>query len=181
MLTLVGFALIYAFIKDVNVYYMPAPHGIRSHKGCKCVLYADSCGIRSHKGCKCVLYADSCGVCSHNESKEETSDCYIHCTSLDMVACGQVTWALGSRSKGLGFNFHCWLCVEVTGVGKLVIPCCLCSPSSNGYLVERRGVGGTQTFSDWLLTAENVLNSLLRRWYCEGACSNARGVNWTVH
>ena len=29
---------------------------------------------------------------------------------------------------------HCYSCVEV--LGKLLIPCCLCPPSSNGYLVK---------------------------------------------
>ena len=29
---------------------------------------------------------------------------------------------------------HCYSCVEV--LGKLLIPCCLCSPCSNGYLVK---------------------------------------------
>ena len=36
------------------------------------------------------------------------------------------------RSEGLGFDSHCWSCVEVSG--KLRIPCCFCPPSSNGYL-----------------------------------------------
>ena len=43
--------------------------------------------------------------------------------------------ALGSRSEDLGFDSHCWSCVEVTG--KLLISCCLCPPNSDGYLVEQ--------------------------------------------
>ena len=44
--------------------------------------------------------------------------------------------ALGSRSKGLGFHFHClcWTCVKVSG--KLLIPLYLCLLSSGGYLVD---------------------------------------------
>ena len=57
-----------------------------------------------------------------------------------MGACGLVDRALDSRSEGLGFDSHCWSCVEVSG--KLFIPYCLWSPSSDGYLVERKIVNG---------------------------------------
>ena len=49
-------------------------------------------------------------------------------------ACGQVDRALDLRSEGLAFDSHCWSCVEVSG--KLLVPYCLCPPSSNGYQVE---------------------------------------------
>ena len=49
-----------------------------------------------------------------------------------MVAYGLADRALDSRSKGLGFAFHCWSCVEV--LGKLVIPYSLCLTSSDEYL-----------------------------------------------
>ena len=50
------------------------------------------------------------------------------------------TWSLvhgvlDSRSKALGFDSHSCTCVEV--LSKLLIPYCLCLPSSDGYLVER--------------------------------------------
>ena len=50
---------------------------------------------------------------------------------------GRVDRALDSRSKGLGFDSHCWLCVEV--IGKLIIPYCLSLslPSSDGCQVEQ--------------------------------------------
>ena len=40
------------------------------------------------------------------------------------------------QKSGLGFDSHCWSCVEMSG--KLVIPCCCCPPSSNRYLVEQK-------------------------------------------
>ena len=49
---------------------------------------------------------------------------------------GPVDRVLDSRSEGLGFNSHCWLCVEV--LGKLLISYCICPPSSDGYLAERK-------------------------------------------
>ena len=49
--------------------------------------------------------------------------------------CGQVDRALDLRSECLGFDSHCWSCVEVSG--KLLIQYCLCQPSSNWYQVER--------------------------------------------
>ena len=51
-----------------------------------------------------------------------------------MGANGKVDRALDSKSKGLGFDSYCWSCVEVSG--KLIILCCLCPFSNNGYLVE---------------------------------------------
>ena len=57
----------------------------------------------------------------------------------DNGACGPVDRALNSRSDGLGFDCHCWPCVEV--LGKLHIPHCLGPPSRNGYLVHRSKVG----------------------------------------
>ena len=56
-----------------------------------------------------------------------------------MGACGLVDRALDSRSEGLGFDSHCWPCVEVSG--KLCIPHCLGPRSRNGYLVHRCKVG----------------------------------------
>ena len=41
---------------------------------------------------------------------------------------------MDSKSKGMWFNPHCWSCVEVSD--KLLIPHCLCLPSSDGYLVD---------------------------------------------
>ena len=77
----------------------------------------------------------------------------IEASSLsDMGACGQVDRVLDLRSEGLGFDSHCWSCVEVSG--KLLIPYCLCPPSSNGYLVERKT--GKLCM---VLAAENVQNS----------------------
>ena len=55
-----------------------------------------------------------------------------------METCGLVDKTLDSRSKGLGFDSHYWPCVEL--VGKLLIPFCLCLPSSDGYLVEENSV-----------------------------------------
>ena len=57
-------------------------------------------------------------------------------SKVDMGACGQVDRALGSISEGLGFDSHCWSCVEVPG--KLLIPYCICPASSDGYLVEQK-------------------------------------------
>ena len=51
-----------------------------------------------------------------------------------MGVCGQVDMVLDSRSKGLGFDSHCWSCLEV--LDKLLIPYCLCLPSTDGYLVD---------------------------------------------
>ena len=47
--------------------------------------------------------------------------------------------ALDSRSEGLGFDSHCWPCVEV--LGKFHNPHCLGPPSLNGYMVHRSKVG----------------------------------------
>ena len=47
----------------------------------------------------------------------------------------QVDRILDSRSEALGVDSRSWPCVEV--LGKLRIPRCLSSPSSNGYLVHR--------------------------------------------
>ena len=57
-----------------------------------------------------------------------------HCCNEEHV----VKWIgrLDLRSEGLRFDSHCWSCVEASG--KLLIPYCLCPPSSNGYLVERK-------------------------------------------
>ena len=82
-------------------------------------------------------------------------------------------WCTFVFIKGLGFDSQCWPCVEVSG--KLLIPYCLCPPSSNGYLVERK-IGKL-----WLtLAAENALNSPQRRWDCIRESSNTRGVNCKV-
>ena len=90
-----------------------------------------------------------------------------------MGACGQVDRVLDSISEGLGFDSHCWSCVEVSG--KLLIPYCLCPPSSNGYLVESK-IGKL-----WVaLAAENALNSPQRRWDCIRESSNTRGVDCKV-
>ena len=53
----------------------------------------------------------------------------------DMGSCGQVDRALDSRTEGLGFDSHCWSCVEV--LGTLLIPYCL-NPPNNEYLVEQK-------------------------------------------
>ena len=53
-----------------------------------------------------------------------------------MGVCGGVDKALDLRSEGLGFDSHCWTYIEVPG--KLLSPYCLCPPSSDGYLVERK-------------------------------------------
>ena len=42
--------------------------------------------------------------------------------------------ALWSKSKGLGFNSHCWPCIEVYDT--LLIPYCLCQPSSDASLMD---------------------------------------------
>ena len=89
---------------------------------------------------------------------------------------GQVHRALDSRSEGRGLDYHCWLCVEVSG--KLLIPYYLCPRSSNGYLVE-------QKIGKWwmALAAENELNSHQRKSYRIKESTNTRGVNckacWT--
>ena len=88
-------------------------------------------------------------------------------------AYGQVDRELDLWSEGLGFDSHYWSCVEVSG--KLLITYCLCSLSSNGYLVEWN-IGKL-----WMaLAAENVLNSPQRRWDHIRESSNTRGVNCTV-
>ena len=51
-----------------------------------------------------------------------------------MEVCGLVNRMLDSRSKGLGFDSHCWSCVEVSG--EIFIPYCLCLASSGEYLVD---------------------------------------------
>ena len=43
-----------------------------------------------------------------------------------------------SKSKGLEYDSHCWSCVKV--LGKLLIPFCLCLPSSDGYLMEQESL-----------------------------------------
>ena len=53
-----------------------------------------------------------------------------------MGACGPVDRVLDLRLEGLGLDFHCWSCVEVSG--KLLILYCLCQSSSDEYLVERK-------------------------------------------
>ena len=50
-----------------------------------------------------------------------------------------LSWALVSKSKGLGFDSQCWSCVEVSD--KLRIPHFLGPPSCNGYMVHRSKVG----------------------------------------
>ena len=76
-------------------------------------------------------------------------------------------------SVRLGFDSHCWSCVEV--LGKLLIPYCLCPPSNNGYLMEQKIV------KLWMaLAAENALNSPQRRWNRIRESSNTRGVNCEV-
>ena len=62
-------------------------------------------------------------------------DGYSEALVFCLTICDRGERALDSRSKGLGFDSHCWLCVEVSG--KLFIPCCLCPPRNDGYLVER--------------------------------------------
>ena len=42
--------------------------------------------------------------------------------------------ALDSKSQYLGFDSHCWSCVEVSWSGKLLVPHCLCLSSSDGFL-----------------------------------------------
>ena len=49
-------------------------------------------------------------------------------------ACVKVDRALDSRSDVLVLDSHYWSHEEV--LGKLFIPCCLCPPSSDGYLME---------------------------------------------
>ena len=51
---------------------------------------------------------------------------------------------LSSRSNALGCDSHCWPCVNESSI--LLIPCCFCSSSSNGYLVEQIMLN----CSDWL-------------------------------
>ena len=53
-----------------------------------------------------------------------------------MGACGPVHRILDSRSKGLGLNSHGWPCVKVSS--KLLIAYCICLPSSDVFLVERK-------------------------------------------
>ena len=55
---------------------------------------------------------------------------------LYMGACGEEGRTLDLRLEDLGFDSHCWSCVEV--LGKLLIPYCLCLPSSTEYHVERK-------------------------------------------
>ena len=44
---------------------------------------------------------------------------------------------LVNKSNGLGFHSHSLLsCVDV--LAKLLIPCCLCLPNSDGYLVDEK-------------------------------------------
>ena len=55
-----------------------------------------------------------------------------------LCKCGQVDRVLDSRS-GLGFDSHCWSCVEVSGKHRNAH--CLGPPSRTGYLVHRPKVG----------------------------------------
>ena len=91
----------------------------------------------------------------------------------NMGTSGRVDRVLDLRSEGLGFDFHCYSCVEMSG--KRLIPYCLCPSSSNGYLVERK-VGKL-----WMaLAAENALNSPHGRWDRIRESSNTRGVKCKV-
>ena len=56
--------------------------------------------------------------------------------------CGLVDMALDARSKGLGFDSHCWSCVEVSV--RLLIPNCLCLLLTDGYLVNDNCAGVAQ-------------------------------------
>ena len=51
-----------------------------------------------------------------------------------MGACSLVNRVLNSKSKGLGFDSHCWSCVSVSC--KRLISYCLCPPITDGYLVD---------------------------------------------
>ena len=59
--------------------------------------------------------------------------------TLSMIARCQVDRALDSSSRGLGFDFKCWPCVEV--LDKLRILHCLGPPSHNGCLLHRSKAG----------------------------------------
>ena len=74
--------------------------------------------------------------------------------------------ALDSRSKGLGFNSHCWSCA----VGQVSHAMCLCPSSSNGHLEERKKLNS----NDWLLL--HKMSRILFRDEHKRVCSNTRGV-----
>ena len=63
---------------------------------------------------------------------------------------GWVDRALDSRSKFLGFNFHCWSCLYL--LGQYFIPCYILPAWRNGYLVEGS-----------MLNATDLPNKLLKR------------------
>ena len=67
-------------------------------------------------GCN-ILYANVhlCNALSHLNTNVTAENIVLR-----VGACGLVDRALESRSKGLGFHFHHWSCVEV--LGKLLIP-----------------------------------------------------------
>ena len=86
--------------------------------------------------------------------------------------CGQVDMPLDSISQCLGFDSYCWSCVEV--LGKLLIPYCLCPPSSDGYLVEwesyiMTGYSCSRMCKCWILPRGD---ETVKR-----VCSDTRGVN----
>ena len=83
-----------------------------------------------------------------------------------MVAHGKLTSSL--RSLKLINVYRCW--------AKPLIPCHLCPPSNDGYLVARK------LEKLWMASAaENALNSPQRRWDHIRESSNTRGVNCKVN
>ena len=53
-----------------------------------------------------------------------------------MGACGLVGKAMGPRTKGLGYDSHCWSSAEI--IGTLLSSYCLWLPNNNGCLVDQR-------------------------------------------
>ena len=74
--------------------------------------------------------------CFHAERVHYGPDKDTLVSTLTREHVDKVDRALDLRSEDLGFDSHCWSCVEVSG--KLLIPYCLCPSRSNGYLVDQK-------------------------------------------
>ena len=55
---------------------------------------------------------------------------------VNVFTCGLVDRVLDSKSKGMGFNSHCQSRSHVQVLYKLLIPCCICLPNNDGYLMD---------------------------------------------
>ena len=107
------FPLSYRGISSTNMLILhQGPVGMFFGSSTSCCYTHHQGFITIDKGIQGYRYGRSCG---HGRSCEHGSMC-------------QVDKALDSRSKGLGFDSHCWSCVEVSG--KVLIPHCLCQSST---------------------------------------------------